>query len=165
MKQKTFRLAITSMFTAIIFIATYFLQIPAFTGSINCGDGIILITSLWLGFDSILAAALGSAISDILSGYAIYAPATLIIKALMAFAATWLLRVINKRVLGRILAFCTAEAIMICGYFLFDMFFYGITGAMFNIGSNSIQAAIAVFLGMLLSAIQNPLAIYANRKQ
>ena len=157
MKPEKNRLPIAGMFTAIIFIATYLLQVPAFTGNINCGDGIILYATLWLGYGAVLPAALGSALSDILSGYVVYAPATLLIKALMAVVSVLLLRAFGKHIAGRILAFCVAEIVMISGYFLFDTAFYGLGGALLNVGSNSIQAVVAVLLGTLFSMAYNPL--------
>ena len=45
-----------------------------------------------------LAAGLGSALADIFSGYAIYAPATFLIKGLMVLAAYCIYNVLNRKI-------------------------------------------------------------------
>jgi len=65
------------------------IKIPSpLKGYINLGDGIVLIASWILPLPyGLIAAGLGSALADLFSGYVVYAPATFIIKALMAVVA------------------------------------------------------------------------------
>ena len=54
-------------------------------GYVNLGDGIVLLSAWVLPLPyGIVAAGLGSALADLFSGYTVYAPATFVIKALMA---------------------------------------------------------------------------------
>ena len=81
-------LTLTGMLTALTTVATIVIQIPTPTkGYVNLGDTIVNISG-WLlgGFYGGMAGGIGSALADIITGYAIYAPATLIIKFFMAFA-------------------------------------------------------------------------------
>ncbi|MCL2321168.1 MAG: ECF transporter S component [Oscillospiraceae bacterium] len=163
MKTKIVRLSLIGMFAAFIFVATMFIRIPAFTGYFNCGDGIILFSAMYLGYDAIISASLGSALSDILSGYVIYAPATLIIKALMTFIAILLLHRIGKNRFGKIISFSIAEIIMVGGYFVYDSIIYSFAGALYNIGSNVLQAIVAVILALILSYVKFPFSFEKNR--
>ena len=153
--NRVFRLALAGIFAAAIFLATYFLQIPAPTGNINLGDGVILLAAVWLGYDAILPAALASALSDLL-GYPLYAPATLVIKAAMALVAVLLMHIAPKRRAGRLAAFAAAEMVMIVGYFCYDTILYSVGGAFVNIAGNAVQAAAGVVLGLALSMLHNP---------
>ena len=83
-----------ALFTALTTVATMVIQVPSPTGGyLNAGDAIVLLSAFLLGpIWGAVAAGVGSALADILAGYAIYAPATLIIKALMALTAGALLR-------------------------------------------------------------------------
>lgn len=80
-----------SLFCALILVATYFhTPMPnANGGYIHVGDAIIYLSASLLptGY-SILAASIGGALCDIVSGYTIYAPATFIIKALLCISFT-----------------------------------------------------------------------------
>ena len=136
-----------------IFLATYFIQIPAPTGYINPGDGVILLASVWLGYFSAVPAALGGAMADIFSGYAIYTPGTLLIKAGMAILAVFIMRTGKDKLSVRVLAFCAAEVSMVAGYFLYDILLYGIGGAIVNISGNAVQAFVSVVLGLALSRL------------
>ena len=117
------------MFIALTCVATMFLQIPVpgmANGYVNLGDAILLIGAFFLGpVYGAVAAGVGAALADILLSFATYAPATLIIKALMA-VVFWLIAVAPMKkqpVLGVKIVFVAvgalaSEAIMVLGYFV-----------------------------------------------
>lgn len=113
-------LALTGLFAALSCAGTLALQIPSPTGGyLNLGDAVVILGA-WLlgpGYGAI-AGGIGPAMADLLSGYAAYVPATLVIKALMALTAAGLYRILEKR--GRILCAAAAEIPMVAGYWLFD---------------------------------------------
>ena len=156
MTKKPLQLALAGVFAALVFLATYILQIPAGTGYLNAGDGVILLAAVWLGYPAAIPAALGSALADIAGGDAIFAPATALIKAAMALLAVFIIRITKNKLPGRILAFCLAEAVMITGYFLYETIIYGFAGAPANIGPNALQAAAGIALGTALSTMPKP---------
>lgn len=82
----TRKLTVTALISAIITVATMIIQIPIPGGYIHAGDGIIIFAAVFFGpvFGAI-AAGLGSMLADILTGFAIWAFPTLIIKSIMAF--------------------------------------------------------------------------------
>ena len=66
------------------------------------------------------AGGIGPALADLLSGYAVYAPGTLVIKGAMGLLAAALYRRLGGRALGVALCAVPAEALMVAGYWLFD---------------------------------------------
>ncbi len=65
-----------------------------------------------------VAGGVGPALADLLSGYAVYVPATLVIKAVMALTAALLYRALGKR--WPAVSAAAAEVPMVLGYWLFD---------------------------------------------
>ena len=123
-------------------------------GYINLGDCVVLLSG-WLlsplyGF---LAAGLGSALADVLSGYTLYAPATFIIKGLMALIAFYGFKLFGKVVqkpVSKVLSGLAAELLMILGYFIFEGFLYGFAPSVVNIPANALQGAAGLIIGIVL---------------
>ena len=155
MKTKTKKIVIAALIAALACIATMIIKIPTpLKGYINLGDCIVLVAGWILSpAYAFLAAGLGSALADIFSGYATYAPATFVIKGLMALIALYGFRLLNKR-LGnapsRIISGFIAEAIMVLGYFVFEGFLYGFAPSVVNIPANAIQGIGNLILGVIL---------------
>lgn len=155
MKTKTKKIVIAALIAALACVATMIIKIPTpLKGYINLGDCIVLVAG-WLLSPAyaFLAAGLGSALADIFSGYATYAPATFVIKGLMALIAFYGFKLLNKR-LGntpsRIISGFIAEAFMVLGYFVFEGFLYGFAPSIVNIPANAIQGIGNLILAVLL---------------
>ena len=157
MKQKNLqRLAISALLTAIVCVATYIVKIPspATNGYFNLGDCFVLLSGWILGpVYGALAAGLGSALADIISGYMQYAPATFVIKALMAIAAYFVAKaLIRKPLIGKTIGGIVAEAIMVLGYFGYEavILSYGIAAAG-SIFSNVMQGIVGIIAGIAVT--------------
>ena len=90
MKQTKLRtLILAAMFAALTCVATMIIHIPSpIGGYFNLGDCMVLLSAFVLGpVWGTAAGGIGSALADVICGYFIYAPGTLVIKALMALAA------------------------------------------------------------------------------
>jgi len=88
MNNKTKRIAYTGLMMALSLIGTFIVKIPISStgGYIHLGDGFVMLSGIILGpVYGAIAAGIGSAIADIISGYAIWAIPTLITKGAMAF--------------------------------------------------------------------------------
>lgn len=84
--MNTRKLTITALISAIITISTIMIQIPIPGGYIHGGDAIIIFAAIFFGpFYGAIAAGIGSMMADLLTGFAIWAFPSLIIKASMAF--------------------------------------------------------------------------------
>ena len=155
MKTTTQKLVLASLMAALIFLATTFFKIPSpFKGYINLGDCVIIITA-WILTPrySFFAAGIGSALADLISGFVIYAPATFIIKGLMALIAYYCYKNLeNKtnRLFAQSLSALLAEIFMIFGYFVFEAFLYGIEVSLVNIPINAVQGAAGLVVGIIL---------------
>ena len=101
----TRKIVICAMLTALTTLATIVIQIPSpMNGYVNLGDVFVLFAAFIMGpIYGAVSAGLGSALADILTGYVIYAPATLIIKSSMAIAAYFVYRAVAKVVKKKIL--------------------------------------------------------------
>ena len=141
------QLTLTAAFATLCCIGTLVITIPLPTGYFNVGDVFVLLAGWFLGplYGSI-AAALGSALADVISGFAIYAPATFFIKGGIALLA-WFLYRVGKRVLSangwdfipRAFAAIFAESFMVGGYFLWELMLYGFGGATVAVIGNVLQ--------------------------
>jgi uncharacterized membrane protein len=83
----TYKLTLTGLMTAAVTVATMAIMIPVPNtgGYIHAGDSMVFLSVLVLGWRyGAFAAGVGSALADVLSGYMLWAPSTLIIKTLMA---------------------------------------------------------------------------------
>ena len=85
--KDTKKITLTGLMTAAVTVATIAIMIPVPNtgGYIHAGDSMVFLSVLVLGWKyGAFAAGAGSALADIISGYAQWAPATLVIKMLMA---------------------------------------------------------------------------------
>ena len=117
------RLVYMALFTALTTVATLVIQVPSpMSGYVNLGDAMVLLSAWILGpVYGTAAAGIGSMLADLLSGYAYYAPGTLVIKCLMAFVAAQVFLVLKDKVKGKhfakVVSGLLAEIIMVAGYF------------------------------------------------
>ena len=156
--MNTRKIVTAALMAALTCVATMLIKIPSpLKGYLNLGDCIVLAAGWMLsptyGF---LAAGLGSALADLFSGYIIYAPATFVIKGLMALIAFFGFKLFRSK-LGslpaRILSGIGAEIMMILGYFFFEGFLYGFIPSAVNILPNGIQGIAGLIIGVVLIKI------------
>ena len=143
------------MLAALACVATMIIKLPSpLGGYINLGDCIVLLCGWILGpVYAFMAAGIGSALADIFSGYALYAPATFVIKGLMALVAYAIFAWLSKKIKpfgARLLGAVIAEIVMIGGYFVFEGFIYGFAPSLVNIPANAVQGVAGVIVGMML---------------
>lgn len=154
------KITLTALFAALTCVATYIIKIPTVTGGyIHLGDSIVVLCGIFLGpVYGAIAAGFGSGLSDVLGGYFIYAPATLVIKALAAFLVSLVYRKFAKNINSNIIR-CAISGIfstlvVVIGYLLFEIVLY--QGAAFvEIPANLIQGA----SGLIISTILLPVLL------
>ena len=164
MHSKIKKLTVSALLAALACVATMVIKIPSpLHGYINLGDCMVLLAG-WIlapgyGF---LAAGLGSALADLFSGYAMYAPATFLIKGAMALIAFACFKLINKRLgrlLSQIIGAVLAEIVMVLGYYVFEGFMYGFVPSAVNIPANAVQGAAGLILGIIIVKVFEKLKI------
>ena len=113
----------TALFAALACVATMSIRIPTpgTGGYIHPGDAIVILAGIILGpVYGMLAGGIGSALSDLIGGYFVYVPITLVIKGLVAG-----------------------------GYFICEFFLYG-SGAAASIPANIIQGVGGLIISAVL---------------
>lgn len=143
MKTRTTYLTTTALLAAMIFITTaFFLHIPIGLngGYIHVGDALIFLAASLLPRPyAICAAVIGGTLAD-LATVPIWAPATAVIKMLLAISLTNKSSTIihSRNIIGLILAF----PITILGYFVAEGLLFGnFAAAIPSIAGNFIQCA------------------------
>lgn len=158
MDNKTRKIVLAAMFAALCCVATMIIKIPSpLKGYLNLGDCIVLLSGFMLSpVYSFLAAGIGSALADVFSGYIVYAPATFIIKGVMALIAYYGFKFMQNKAgttPSRIISGIAAEIVMVLGYFVFEGFMYGFIPSAVNIPANAVQGAAGIILGVILAKI------------
>lgn len=155
-ENKIFKIVLSAVFCALVFTMT-FIAIPApSVGNVNLGDCMVILSACLIGgWYGVFAGALGSALCDLANGYAIYAPGTLIIKALMVVVILMARKFVfkNQKSLSLVVSGVCAEVVMIIGYFIYESLILGYgMGALMNIPFNAIQGVINLIVAVVLFA-------------
>lgn len=158
MNTKTKKIVIAALMAALTCVATMIIKIPSpLKGYINLGDCIVLLSGWMLSpFYAFLAAGIGSAMADIISGYMVYVPATFVIKGLMAVLAYYGFKILHKKMgnlSARVISGAVAEIVMVLGYFMFEGALYGFLPSAVNIPANSVQGVAGLIIGIALIKI------------
>lgn len=150
----TLRLVICALMAAMTCVATMVITIPiaATGGYINLGDCIVLLSGVVLGpLYGAIAAGLGSALADLLSGYVVYSLGTFIIKGCMAAIVGYMIKSVQDKPWKLVFPGILAEAVMILEYFGFEALVLGYgLGAASGIIGNAIQGVAGLALAFCI---------------
>lgn len=150
MKLTTKDLCLTALFTAIVFVMTFVPKIPIPLGYAHLGDAAVLLAVVLLGRkQGAIAGAVGSALADLIGGFAIWIVPTLVIKYIMA----WIFGILYKYK-------CPKDSFVINGANLTAIFLglvwmvaaYTIFGAILY---DSMEAGLSSTPGLVLKALLN----------
>ncbi|MCR5600606.1 MAG: TIGR04002 family protein [Ruminococcus sp.] len=112
-------MTLTGLFSALIFVFTAYIHVPTGAGYTHAGDGLIYLAASMLPLPyAIAAGVIGAGLADGLSGFAVWIPATIIIKAITAlFFTNKSEKIITKR---NLLAIIPSLILCIVGYSLYE---------------------------------------------
>lgn len=150
--EKTKELAMTALMTALIFTATYIIKIPnpATGGYTHMGDCMIFLGVMVLGRkQGAMAGGLGGALSDLLSGAAVWVLPTFVIKYAMGWIMGLLLE--NSRYKNRLMA--AGGVFQIAAYTLVKISLTGVVPAIASVPRICMQTIIGLILFTVLSAM------------
>lgn len=157
--NKTKKLTTTALFMALTCIATMIIKLPTpgTGGYVHLGDAFVILSGILLGpVYGAVAGGIGSAFADLLGGYFLYVPITLIVKALMAFGVGLIYHKLTKSLHNTIIkcVLCGIYATLLVagGYLLFESFMYG-SAALASIPANIGQG----ISGLVISTILLPI--------
>lgn len=160
-QNRTMRIVLAGLFGALTCVATMIIRIPTFKGYVHIGDCMVIASGVILGpAAGGLAAGIGSMLADLLGGYLVFSAATFVIKFGAAFGAGVVFaacRKVFKRysLLGTVVAGAAAEAVVILGYFVFEIFYEGFAAAVVEILPNCVQG----ITGLVLAAVLTPVLL------
>lgn len=160
-------LAQIGLMAALTYIAAYAIIIPVGQNAVfHLGDGVLFLSVILLGPKrGAIGATIGMVLFDLLSGFYLWAPFTLAIKAAMAYAAgsiAYRKEYEGKNISNNLLAFVVGGIIMTVGYFIaggiLNHFAYGIPTlaqgfilAVADIPANILQVVGGIAIGLPLS--------------
>ncbi len=154
-KLNTRQVAAIGVMGALTTIATmiFTFPIPATSGYFNLGDSIVITTSLIFGpIVGALAGGLGSGLADLLGGWYNWVIFTTIIKGVEGYVAGKLAgNPIERTINSAIIAWIVGGACMVGGYFIVQVFMYGLAGALTELPFNIVQMLVAGILGIPIS--------------
>ncbi len=155
------QIAFSAAFAALCTVGTAVIAIPLPFGYFNLGDVFVLLAGWCLGpLYGATAAAVGSALADVVTGFPLYAPATFFIKgcdALLAYALWSAMQRFSQGklpdCLARTLSAFAGEAAMVLGYFAYESILYGWSGALASVGGNCAQGCVGIVLAVIVVCI------------
>lgn len=159
-QNTVYSLVLTALFASLIFVATaFFPKIPLALGYVHVGDTFILLAATFLSpVYAALAAAIGSGLADLTSGYLVWIPATVIIKAMSA----WLMSSYSvkvgkkhrtKKSLRNLILSCVCGLIVAIGYLIYEVMLFGFGAAIASFPFNILQGAVSTVLFYLISTV------------
>ena len=124
MKRNTVRLmCIAGVLTSLVFVVTAYLHIPTNNGYVHVGDGLIYLSACLMPWPyALFIGAAGAFLADCLTGYAIWAPGSVVIKAMtvLLFSSK------SKKIMSLRNILAILPAIVVCagGYYLYEALIY-----------------------------------------
>ncbi len=173
--SRVYNVVMTAMMMCLVMVAILLLRVPIpFTqGYVNLSDAMVFMAVIILGWKhGALAAGLGSMLGDVLSGFAMWAPWSFVIKALMAIIFATVIQTVSrgrkadsagranisgkKYLSAEIAGMILAGAFMAAAYWFAEGIMYGnwvvaALGIPWNIGQALVGACLAVILNTALT--------------
>jgi uncharacterized membrane protein len=151
-RKTAIQIALIVVMSALVTVGTLLIRIPnPMGGYFNVGDVMIFVAALtFTPFVGGVAGGLGSAIADII-GFPLFAVPTLVIKGLEGLIAGLIAN--KKNVYRDVLAVVAAGAEMIVGYFLVELYLWGLGGALAEIPINVLQIAVGGLIGIPVALV------------
>ena len=149
-----FRIASIAILAAVTTVLTRVVQIPTpARGYINLGDVAIVFTAITLGpVSAMFAGGLGTALADLLSPFAVWAPISLVVHGLQGLLVGLIARARPANVGLNIVAGLVGIAVLVGGYLAGGSLIAGFGASLGDVPVNLIQGSVGVLLGILVAA-------------
>ncbi|WP_085544948.1 ECF transporter S component [Dethiosulfovibrio salsuginis] len=147
--KRTKKTVLAALAAAMVTGATILsVPVPGFRLYFNLGEGIIYtVAILWGAKHGAVAGGLGAALADLILGYPIWAPITLLIKGLEGYVVGTL----APR--GRLKAMIAGAAVMATGYTLSAGLLYGWAAAPVELVTDFVQTGVGIAIALPLSSL------------
>lgn len=168
--KKVEELAVCAVFTALICIFTMFIQIRIFPtegGMVHIGNVPLFFAAAYFGGRTgAVSGGLGMCLSDLLTGWTLYAPATLIVVGIMGLVFGVI--VDRKPTISHLsIAVAAVLIIKLAGYYLFEAAFVyqNITAPIVNVPGNTIQILTGAIVAIPVIFAVKPVMKHLVRRQ
>ena len=138
-----------------VFVVTAYLHIPTYNGYVHGGDGFIFLAACILPMPySIIVGVLGAMLADLLTGFAIWAPGSMLIKGLLAVLFCCRKdQILTKR---NLLMLLPATLISTVGYYVYEgLITSNFLAALAGIPGSLIQAVASSILFVVVGAVMD----------
>lgn len=147
-------IAFTAMFAALVALATGFIKIPTALGYQHPGDSVVYLAACVLPFPyGTVAAGLGGALADVISGYAYWAIPTFIIKCLNTLPFVLCRAVLKKygkddKIINvpALLMLIPTTAVTVFGYFFANALLYDWSAAVAELATWWVQPGVGALI-------------------
>lgn len=147
--KRTKNMVLAALAAAMVTGATMLsVPVPGFRLYFNLGEGIIYTVAILLGSrQGALAGGLGASLADLLLGYPMWAPLTLLIKGLEGYVVG------SLAPKGRIKAMIAGAAVMATGYSLSAGLLYGWAATPVELLTDMVQTGMGIIIALPLSRL------------
>ena len=160
MDRKQIRfMTLSGALCALVFVLTAYLHVPVHTGYAHMGDGLIYVAACILPLPyGIFVGGVGALLADALTGYAIWAPGSLIIKSLTVLVFSRKCeRILSVR---NLLALIPAWILCVGGYYVYEGIITGnFVAPAAGVVGNLIQCAFSTVLFAVIATVLDRLKI------
>ncbi len=155
--RNALKVAVIAVLTAVVVVFTMIVRIPTAKGYLNLCDVAIMFIAFTFGpWSAFIAAGLGTALADLISGYAQWAPISFVVHGLEGLLVAL---IVMKKGDEPVSIFRKALAAVVCvatvslGYFaLSALFISTVSVAAAELPGNIAQSAVGFALGLAVSA-------------
>ncbi|MCQ2551329.1 MAG: ECF transporter S component [Clostridia bacterium] len=159
--EKTSVMVMAALFMAITCVCTMFLKVPTAAGYVHLGTMVVFLGIYVLGWKyGTLAGAVGTALADLLSGYAIWAPGSLGVMLAATFIYGAFVNGVEKKYgvvtsspkMGEAIGVICASLIFTLGYFMYGggVVYDSWAAAMLVVVPNLIQVLVGILLARIV---------------
>lgn len=155
--RNALKVAVVAVLTAVVVVFTMIVRIPTAKGYLNLCDVAICFVAFTFGpWSAFIAAGLGTALADLFSGYAQWAPISFVVHGLEGLLVALIVRQKSSVTIPygtKLFAGLVCMVTVSFGYFaLSAIFISGASVAAAEIPWNLVQSGVGVVLGLALAA-------------
>ena len=149
-----FRIASIAILAAVTTVFTLLVRVPLpARGYFNLSDVAIVFTAITLGpFSAALAGGIGTGLADLISGFGIWAPFSLVVHGLQGLLVGLIAQARPRNLVFQLLGGVVGIVMMVGGYLLAGLILEGAGPALTEVPGNLIQGGTGVVLGILVAA-------------
>lgn len=140
------------LFAALVLGATLIRIAPTDKAYFHLGEAVIFATAITFGrWYGGVAGALGSALADLLGGYAVWAPITLVVKGIEGYVVGTIGH--GKKPPQQFIAMLIGALILIAGYGAAAYFIFGVAALPTELIGDAIQGTAGIVIGYFASRL------------